>query len=155
MRKPPLFILLCWLVFLLSASSWAIDSEQLLPPDEAFQFSAELEDAQTVRLSWGIAKGYYLYRQKFKFDTLSPDVKTGDPVFPDGQAKQDKYFGTVEVYRDSLALELPIRRQSQKPATLILEATFQGCADAGVCYMPIQKAVSFALPETGFAGPQR
>lgn len=152
MRQLTICILLCWMGLLFSASSWAFDSEQLLQPDEAFEYHVEGKNPERLLLTWDIADGYYLYRQKFKFVSMSPGIKTGEPLFPAGQTKQDKYFGTVEIYRDRLEVELPIERQSEKPATLLLEATFQGCSDAGVCYLPIQKVFSLALPETGATG---
>jgi len=31
-----------------------------------------------------------------------------------------------------------------------LEVTFQGCAEIGVCYMPIKKTVSFDLSDESF-----
>ncbi|MDD1622045.1 MAG: protein-disulfide reductase DsbD [Methylococcaceae bacterium] len=152
MRKPWLYLLLCWVLFGVSATTWAIAPEQLLQPDEAFQFNAELKDADNLLLTWNIADGYYLYRQKFKFVSLSPDIKIGEPVLPEGLTKQDKHFGTVKVYRTHLEAELPIRRQLTTPKKLVLEVTFQGCADAGVCYMPIQKVISLDLPEPAITG---
>jgi thiol:disulfide interchange protein len=135
-------IVLFWLGFCFAATTWAAP-EQLLQPEEAFQFEARLENTEKLLLTWDIADGYYLYRQKFKFVALSPDIKTGDPVFPTGRTKNDQFFGNVEIYHDHVEVELPIQRQDAKPATLRLEVTFQGCADAGLCYMPIQKVISF------------
>jgi thioredoxin:protein disulfide reductase len=153
MRKLSIYLLPCWLlVFGISATAWAMAPEQLLEPDEAFQFSAELKNTDKLLLSWDIADGYYLYRQKFKFVSQSPDIKTGEPVFPAGQVKQDKHFGSVEVFRAHLDVELPIQRQIAKSTRLVLEVTFQGCADAGVCYMPIQKVISIDLPEPAIIG---
>jgi len=45
-----------------------------------------------------------------------------------------------------------IQRQDPKSNTLTLEVTFQGCADAGVCYMPIQATISFDLSDKRFNG---
>lgn len=137
--------LLCWLL-LFACSVWAIDPEQLLQPEEAFRFDARHKDADKLLLSWDIADGYYLYRKKFKFVSQSPEIRFDVPFFHIGQSKQDKHFGTVEVYRKHLEVELPIQYPVAKSTALVLEVTFQGCADIGVCYMPIQKVISFDLP---------
>lgn len=146
MLKLSILLLQCWLGLCFTFSVWAIDPEQLLQPDEAFQLHAELKDANNLLLNWNIADGYYLYRHKIKLVSLTPDVQTGQPVFPAGQIKQDRNFGSVEVYRDQLQVELPIQRQQAKSVKLELEVTFQGCADIGVCYMPIQKVIALSLP---------
>ncbi len=147
MLKLSMIFLQCWLGFCFTASAWAIDPEDLLQPDEAFQLHAELKDANNLLLNWDIADGYYLYRHKIKFVSLTPGVQAGQPVFPAGQTKQDRNFGSVEVYRDQLQVELPIQRQQAKAVKLELEVTFQGCADIGICYMPIQKVIAFDLPD--------
>jgi len=132
----------------LAGNPAVLAAEQALESEQAFELSAALQDAETVRLSWNIADGYYLYRQKFKFVSLTAGIETGSPVFPVGQLKQDHYFGTVEVYRNDLEVKLPIaRQQGAQSKTLTLEVTFQGCADAGICYMPTQKVISFELPD--------
>lgn len=147
MRKSPISILLCWLGFWLAATTWASDTEQILAADEAFQFKADLKNSQAIRLSWEIADGYYLYRQKFEFVSLSPDIAFDEPIFPAGLSKHDKHFGAVEIYRNRLEIELPAHRSGTQPATATLQATFQGCADAGICYMPIQKTISLDFPD--------
>lgn len=145
MRKLLLLVLLgcigyCSMVF-------ALGTDEPLPADEAFEFAAELRDAQTVSLSWHIADGYYLYKQKIKFVTQTPGVDIEQVVFPAGQIKQDEVFGAVEIYRDTLELTLPLSHSGQKPASLTLELSYQGCADSGFCYMPIKKVLTFALDD--------
>lgn len=136
-----LFCLAIWFV----TTAWAMDSEALLEPDEAFQFTATIKNADKLLLSWDIADGYYLYRQKFKLVSLTPGMTPGEPVFPAGQIKHDKFFGEVQIYRKRIEVELPIQRQDPKLNKLVLEVTYQGCADAGICYMPIQNTITFDL----------
>jgi len=147
MSKFSVSVLLSGLIFWLAGSAYAVDADDLLPPDEAFEFTAEVHDQNTITLSWDIADGYYLYRHKLKFVSLTPGLEAGKPAFPTGQNKQDKFFGMVETYRNRLELTLPVQHQNATQNTLTLEVTFQGCADAGVCYMPIQKTLSLALQD--------
>ncbi|QPK63691.1 protein-disulfide reductase DsbD N-terminal domain-containing protein [Methylomonas sp. LL1] len=148
MRSP--FVSRPWLlvVFMFAVNpALLLAGEQTLESEQAFELSADLKDAETVRLSWNIADGYYLYRQKFKFVSLTPGPRLGEPLFPVGQSRQDKSLGLVEVYRESLELELPIRPPAAKAEPLSLEVTFQGCADAGFCYMPVKKVITLDLSD--------
>ncbi|MDA1106983.1 MAG: protein-disulfide reductase DsbD [Proteobacteria bacterium] len=124
------------------------NSEQtFLEADEAYEFSAEVADGNTVVARWRIADGYYMYRDKFRFDLVnSPDVSLGAAQFPPSETKQDENFGKVEVYHSAVAITLPLARNSTVPATINLHATYQGCAEAGFCYPPISKTVTLQLP---------
>ncbi|MDD4904822.1 MAG: protein-disulfide reductase DsbD [Methylobacter tundripaludum] len=142
--------LMVCLSFWFAGQAFAVDSADLLPPDLAFQFTSKLLKADRLLLSWDIANGYYLYRHKFKFVSSTPGLKLGEPSFPASDTKHDKFFGDVEIFRDHLEVEVPLQRQDPKLDKLMLEVTFQGCADVGVCYMPIQQMVSFDLSDKSF-----
>ena len=150
MAKLSILKFLSYLMFWFASQAFAVDSEDLLPADQAFQFTSKVEKADRLVLSWNIANGYYLYRNKFKFVSLTPGIKVGEQVFPPGHTKHDKFFGEVEVFRDHLDAEIALQRQDPKLNKLVLEVTFQGCADAGVCYMPVQQTISFDLSDKSF-----
>ncbi|MDD2761291.1 MAG: protein-disulfide reductase DsbD N-terminal domain-containing protein [Methylomonas sp.] len=135
------------MVYSLCSSAFWFDSEEPLPADEAFQLVAELKDAETVRLSWDIANGYYLYREKFQFVSKTPGTEVKTPDFPSGQIKQDQALGAVEIYRDRLELKLPLRYLQEKPAHITLELGYRGCADSGFCYMPIKKQITLDVSD--------
>ena len=118
-------LLLCWLSVL--PASQAAD---FLPPHKAFVASARMADAQTIELRYQIADGYYLYRERFRFQLESDGLKLGEARFPAGQIKQDPNFGKVEVYHRELRIQLPLSAAAKGPVTL--KATSQGCADAGL-----------------------
>ncbi|MFN3920536.1 MAG: protein-disulfide reductase DsbD N-terminal domain-containing protein, partial [Methylohalobius sp.] len=84
--------------------------DELLPADQAFRFSAEVENPTTVRLNWQIASGYYLYRNQFKVEKLGGDVQLGQLQLPPGEQKEDPEFGPTEVYHRSLVATLPVDR---------------------------------------------
>ncbi|TFW30643.1 protein-disulfide reductase DsbD [Duganella callida] len=107
-------------------------AEDFLEPDQAFQLQAELADAHTVKLSWTIAKGYHLYR-----DRLSFKGSVGQPALPAGLRKFDVNFNKeMETYQDSLLVKLPVTAG----APFTLEVGYQGCADAGLCYSPAMQS---------------
>jgi thiol:disulfide interchange protein DsbD len=121
--------------------------DELLPPDQAFPFDAELKDAQNIRLHWEIAEGYYLYRDKLKFSLEnSADVSIGSFTTPSGKVKEDEYFGKVETYHGPISFDLPLIRKMAGPQEITLIAEYQGCAEKGVCYPPIKKIIPLQLP---------
>ena len=123
---------------------------EILPPDQAFQFTYKVKKADRLLLSWDIANGYYLYRNKFKVVSLTPGIKVGEPSFPASHTKHDATFGNVEIFRDHLEVEVLLQRQDPKLDTLTLDVTFRGCSDIGVCYMPIQQTISLDLSDESF-----
>jgi thiol:disulfide interchange protein DsbD len=113
-----------------AAPAWSAEPDYL-EPDVAFKFSARMQDSATVAITYEIADGYYLYRERFKF---SADGGTlGTPNIPPGKVKFDDTFQkNVETYRHSVTITIPI----QAAGLFTLKATSQGCADAGLCYAP-------------------
>jgi len=118
-------------------------AEEFLDPDVAFKFSARALDANTLEARWQIADGYYMYRDKFKFEVAGGTL--GSPNLPAGKVKEDENFGKVEIYRKDVRVVLPIQRTPGTTA-ITLKSTAQGCADAGLCYTPQTTNVSIKLP---------
>ena len=74
-------------LFLLLFSVFAQAENDLLPADEAFKFKAKVVNDE-ILLTWDIAKGYYLYKEKIK---ISSDYSTqlGTAKFPKAKVKND------------------------------------------------------------------
>ena len=127
-------------------------AEELLEPDQAFALTLRVRDAQTIEASWKIAAGYYLYRDKFKFESLDPAFTLKPAVIPAGKKKSDPTFGIVETYINTVTIQLPIGQRASGAQTVKLRITSQGCNDPiGVCYPPITKELSVALPALSVA----
>ncbi len=118
-------------------------AEEFLDPEVAFKFSARALDANTLEARWQIADGYYMYRDKFRFEVAGATL--GAPALPAGKVKQDENFGKVETYRQEVRIALPIQRTAEA-SSITLKAVSQGCADAGLCYTPMTESVSIKLP---------
>jgi thiol:disulfide interchange protein DsbD len=127
--------------------------DDFLPPDQAFRFDALEGGSDRVQLNWEIADGYYLYRARIKVATPSTAAQLGAPQFPPGQVKTDEYFGRQEIYHHELRVTVPVARAAGGSFTLPLQVTYQGCAEAGLCYPPITKSVSVLLPGGAGASP--
>jgi len=112
-------------------------AQDFLEPEAAFRFSARMADGGTAEVSFDIADGYYMYRDRFKF---SADGATlGAPELPQGKVKFDQTFGKeVETYRHRVTVRVPI--QGEGP--FVLRVTSQGCADAGLCYSPMDSGIT-------------
>ena len=125
--------------------------DEFLEPDKAFQFSARPHDAKSVEVTFAIAPGYYLYREQFKF--AAAGAALGAPAIPSGKVKFDETFQkNVETYRNAVAILVPVE---QAGAEFRLVVTSQGCADAGLCYPPMQSAAAVSLTGFGGAGSAR
>ncbi len=117
-----------------------------LCPDRAFRLFAEAQGPDRIRLAWEIAPGYYLYRSRLKVAVSGP-VQLGQLVLPKGESKTDEYFGTQQVYHNELVAMLPVARAASAATLSVpLRVTYQGCADAGLCYPPITKTLAISLP---------
>ncbi|MBK8638819.1 MAG: protein-disulfide reductase DsbD [Chromatiaceae bacterium] len=138
---------LCLLLILaLCATAAPRAEEEFLLPEEAFPVVVVAEGPNTLVLNWSVAEGYYLYRNKFKFRSLTEGIRTGEPRLPAGEKRQDEFFGEVEILRGPVGVRLPIERATGEGRRLSLEVSSQGCADAGLCYPPHRQTLALDLP---------
>ena len=143
-------------LLLLLLTIGAVQAAELIPPLLAFKPTARALDAQTAEVRFEIAKGYYLYRDNFRFAAEPSSIQLGKPELPKGKQKDDDTFGRVEVFYDEVAIRVPVERNSSGVLPLTLNVTSQGCADIGVCYPPQKQSVSLEMPDAGAppaAGP--
>ena len=125
----------------------AADTEPL-PPDQVYKLSATAEPG-SVTVHWDILKGYYLYKDKFRFVSQVTGIKLGTPQFPAGEMHQDPYFGKQTIFHKGVSVTLPVTGVGK----LDLDVTYQGCAEAGFCYPPQRKHVSLMLVAAANAAP--
>ena len=134
LRAAVLFVS-CLLVVVMSAGVARADDD-FLDPAVAFKFSATEQPGEVV-VHYKIADGYYMYRERFAFATRNGTVTIGDPQLPAGHVKFDQTFGkNVETYRSELTIHIPVK---QAAGPFDLAVTSQGCADAGICYPPMER----------------
>ena len=121
--------------------------DDFLNPDVAFRVRADATAPDRIEVSFQVADGYYLYRSKLKFATpAGQPAGLGNADLPKGDKKTDEYFGEQEVYHHDFVARLPVSRGSLEPFVLPVKVTYQGCANAGLCYSPITKTFDVALP---------
>ncbi|OZA12035.1 MAG: thiol:disulfide interchange protein, partial [Hydrogenophilales bacterium 17-62-8] len=120
-----------WSVVVLSLL-WALPAhaqEDFLPVEQAFRLSVSQDADGQVRLNWKISEGYYLYRKQVKVEG-DPSGSVKAVILPPGIVKTDEFFGASEVYHDQLAVQV------NAPGAQALNVSWQGCAEAGICYPP-------------------
>ena len=117
-------------------------TDNLLEPEKAFRFSAALAGPGKVEVRFVIADGYYLYRERLQFSASgNPQVRLGAAELPRGTPHKDEFFGEVETYRKEVRIPVPVHGEG----AFDLKVTSQGCADAGVCYVPMESKAHLVL----------
>ncbi|UYV17667.1 protein-disulfide reductase DsbD [Halomonas qaidamensis] len=151
-KRLSLLLLLCWLPLLAHAQWFSSSSNQseFLPVLEAFQ-PAAWHDGNAVYIGIDIADDYYLYRHQFSVSSKTEAVTLNNPRLPEGTFTNDEFMGDVYIFRDKLVFETPFSPSYSGP--IDIELTFQGCADAGLCYPPetILLEASESSPPNAFA----
>ncbi len=118
----------------------------MLPVDEAFEPLVIIVDSNTIEVSWRIAPGYYLYKDKTKITIASDQVQAGQPKFPAGELKFDEFFGESEIYTEDVFVRVPLARATPDAIDLDIELGYQGCAEIGICYPPTSRTLTVAMP---------
>lgn len=121
--------------------------EELLEPDLAFKFKVSFKSPTVLVAELTPANGYYLYRERIKFALKNTSgVAIRAVKLPTGEIKTDQFYGRTETYKNPIQAEITLdRAPNAKSLTLI--AGYQGCHDKkGVCYPPMDKEVTLALP---------
>ena len=131
---------LVFILFFFSLSSSANDGfsfydekEAFLPVEEAFQF--ELlpdENKSIIKIELNNAPGYYTYKDKFKV-SFEPSTKI-EITYPQGEIKEDEFFGKQEVYFGKQIITILLK--GQIPTDQKIRIDFQGCSEKGLCYPP-------------------
>ncbi len=127
--------------------SGAKSDADFLLADQAFVFSTDSSSRDRVQLRWDIADDYYLYRDKVTVKSTASNVQLGSVSIPGGEQKHDEYFGEQVVFHDQMLADVPVVAAAGV-TEVPLEVTYQGCADAGLCYPPIKKSVVVQLAST-------
>jgi thioredoxin:protein disulfide reductase len=139
------------LTFLFTALLFgAATAADLLEPEQAFRFSARAEQG-AVRVDFKIAEGYYLYRDRLKFAVEgNSGVRLKEPQLPRGIPHKDEFFGEMQIYRKQVSVRIPVEGAGR----FELKVTSQGCADAGVCYVPMESRASLTAGGAAAAAPE-
>lgn len=147
-KSPLAWILLsCFSLFGVTANS-----AELLSPEEAFHATGQIQNAE-LSLSFKVAPGYHLYRDRIEVTPESSQLKLGPPAFPDGVIDNDPYFGKMVVYKKDFTVNYPLL--SSQAGSEKITVKYQGCSDTmGVCYPPQKQTIEINIPALNPSAPQ-
>ena len=103
-----------------------------LEVDKAFVVDHLMATHNEIVVRLQIFENYYLYKEKLIFS--SSDFYIDDINLPQASVKFDEFFGLSEVYYNLIETTLRISPKKNKVSNGILEVSYQGCWEGGVCY---------------------
>ncbi|WP_417598372.1 protein-disulfide reductase DsbD domain-containing protein [Oceanospirillum sp.] len=108
-----------------------------LPVEQAFQLEGNLKGTK-LTLTWRIEPKHYLYRSRFKVLPVLPESADLTILeIPRGEQVVDEFQGNVEILRHKAVLSYQFNMPAEAVRQgVVIEVTFQGCAEAGLCYPP-------------------
>ncbi len=138
---------LVFILFFFSLSSFANDDfsfydekETFLPVEEAFQFQLlPDENKSLIKIELNNAPGYYTYKDKFNV-SLEPST-TIETTYPQGEIKEDEFFGKQEVYFGIQIITILLKDLVLTDQKIRID--YQGCSEKGLCYPPSTHIINF------------
>ncbi len=130
------FLWLFLLIVLVSNRAMATPSFDLgpLPVESAFQLSLSVNSDKTLRTTWVMQKGYYLYRDRFHFTLLgAKPININPEDWPPSHQRYNDILGNYSIYQDNLVFTLPL---SMAATQSTVQIQYQGCSEANFCYPP-------------------
>lgn len=117
------------------SSLFETSNQDFLPVDQALPFGFSSERGAVI-LQWDIAPKHYLYKDRISIQAVEDGVILGEPSYSlPGTATEDEYFGEVTVFYQPITVTVPVTLPAgQQEANL--KVSYQGCAEAGLCYPP-------------------
>ena len=129
-------------IFALASYSLSTDSflekitnNKVLSGDEAFIFSAHMQDDESIILTWTIKENCFLYKDKFK-TYLDTDLVENQKIEGEAIRINDIYFGNVDVFYNSVRQTIDNTENVGS-----VKVVYQGCNEKGFCYPPISKEI--------------
>ena len=146
--SPPRWMIVCLLTFLVALPVCSFDlpltelaeNQQFLTAEQAFSLSTSRQHGR-LSVSFVVAPGHYLYRDKLSIEAVDPSRTTVTaPTFPDGLNRYDPVTEKQrEVYTGEFTVSVTV---NSKDPHADIEIHYQGCSEAGLCYPPVQKRVT-------------
>ncbi len=115
-----------------------------LPAAEIFQVQVSRIDPNTFTIDWQIKPNYFLYADRIHVTTpADSNVRLADLRFPLPEQKTDKLGHQYPIYRNKL--NLPVSVLGEQAGESLIQFSYQGCADDGFCYPPIQRLIKLSI----------
>ena len=117
-----------------------------LTADEAYKLSVRQESSTTYSISWDIADGYYLYKDKFAVTPQPVRIQPSSNFV----RNEDQFFGEQDIYYSYAQMLVSIGEDESTGSikdtaaanSKTLKISYQGCWEKGLCYPVQTKLVS-------------
>ncbi len=117
-------------------------SDAPLPPDDVF-FPEAQRDGDDVLFRVQMLPGYYLYKDKIEVRSLTTGVELGEPMFlSTSETITDEWFGEQAVFYIEAAGTAALSANDPGDDELMIELTYQGCKEDGLCYLPVERELT-------------
>ena len=140
-----LFMMLCGAAHAQTSNfgeAQASEPKKFLPAGMAFQMVSRATAPNQYMLTWRIAQGYYLYKDRMKIVASDGATVSAIKWLTSSQSKDDPNFGQVQVFHNQAIAEVTVNTSNIGAGKATLNVRYQGCADGGLCYPPVDAQVA-------------
>ena len=147
--------MLLFISIVIAVGGWfnaAYAQDDFLDPEQAFELSVAMHSPTQVAVHFKIAPEYYMYQSRFAFALDGKEEAVGAAVFPPAIITYDPTFDKdMPVYREQVTVLVPVPAgQGMAGLPSKFAISYQGCADAGLCYSPMTETVQLAAIDGGY-----
>jgi len=131
---------------MLYSSLFAMPTQKILTPEEAFSVTSE-QNQQGVVVTVKLGEAIYLYDDKFKIELIEPKVLNLDRLI---QRPKAELFHDYMTLRQSFDIIVPqsLLKEYVKSGSFTLKISYQGCSELGLCYQPMDAKFTFDIEGT-------
>lgn len=126
----------------------APEAKKFLPAAMVFQMTSRASAPNQYTLTWRVAQGYYLYKDQMKIVATDGATVSSVKWTTPTQSKDDPTFGQVQVFHNQAIAVVTVNTSKVTTGQPILNVRYQGCAEGGLCYPPINAQVALSVANT-------
>ena len=126
----------------------APETKKFLPAAMVFQMTSRASAPNQYTLTWRVAQGYYLYKDQMKIVATDGATVSSVKWTTPTQSKDDPTFGQVQVFHNLAIAVVTVNTSKVTRGQPRLNVQYQGCAEGGLCYPPINAQVALSVANT-------
>ena len=126
----------------------APETKKFLPAAMVFQMTSRASAPNQYTLTWRVAQGYYLYKDQMKIVATDGATVSSVKWTTPTQSKDDPTFGQVQVFHNLAIAVVTVNTSKVTTGQPRLNVQYQGCAEGGLCYPPINAQVALSVANT-------
>ncbi|KZC30052.1 MULTISPECIES: protein-disulfide reductase DsbD N-terminal domain-containing protein [unclassified Rhodanobacter] len=138
-----------WVLALALLSPFAASAADVLDARDAFRLVGATRIDNGLVLTWAVAPGYAVYRDRIRVTAKLPGMVAGTPFLPEGTVAPDGLGGFAEEYLAPFTMRIPVA----PVATGHVSVSIQGChlLEPQVCFPPLTIDVPAEGMQAGFS----